>query len=83
MRQAANDAEKDNDDLSGALYNIHYAIGQDGSPVDYDPFKLEEDIVDECGLDGTRRDLQVVIDNRDLVSKHIPNQWRNEFSKYL
>ncbi|MFA6228159.1 MAG: hypothetical protein WC668_03135 [Patescibacteria group bacterium] len=83
MRRAANDANKDNNDSAGALYNIHYAIGQDGSPVDYDPFKLEEDIIDECGLDGIRRDLQVVIDNRDLVSRHIPNQWRNEFSRYL
>ena len=84
LRRAANGADENNAELAAAFYNIHYAIAPDGSsPVGFDPFRLAEDIVEECGLDGLRRDLQVVKENQNLACRHLPGRWQNDFGRYL
>jgi len=84
LRQAANAADESKAELAAAFYNIHYAIApNDNSPVGFDPFRLAEDMVEERGREGLKRDLQVVSENQDLVTSHLPDRRRNEFRRYL
>ncbi|MFA6475793.1 MAG: hypothetical protein WCV68_00080 [Candidatus Paceibacterota bacterium] len=84
MRQAALNLESSGQKkLVSALYSVHYAIGSDEGPVQFDPFSLDEEIVGERGLDGLRQDVQVVISGVGSVSRYVPDIWRSEFRQYL
>lgn len=86
LRPVANELEGDRDlhELAGHVYNVHYAIGPDTDPADYDPFGLDEDYMalpESGGKEGLVASLKVVLENGE---KHVPAAiWRNGLENYL
>ena len=68
LRTVANKLEGDHDlrELAEHIYNVHYAIGPDTDPADYDPFGLDEDYLAleaSGGREGLVTSLRAVIEN--------------------
>jgi len=70
LRKVANDLQKkDQDELANHFFNIHYAIGNDDSPVGFDPYKPEPLILEECRAEGLAASADAVIANIQLVEQ--------------
>jgi len=81
LRLVANQlGEKGQQELAGHFYNIHYAIGNDDSPVGFDPYKPESLILEECGAEGLAASADVVIENIHLVEEEGDEE---KFKEYL
>ncbi len=68
LRWTASGLEEKKDRLSSAFYHIHYVLDPEDNPIGFDPFALNENMVEEIGEEGIIRDLQVVISNLHLVT---------------
>jgi hypothetical protein len=83
LRNVANRLTED--DVQRALachiYNVHYAIGNDDSPVGFDPFKLDPDIVKEDGLSAFKESVGIVLESIDATD--FPVHERVSFKQYL
>lgn len=57
--------------LANPFYMVHYAIGNDDSPVGFDPYAIDEQIlVHSGGKDGLSASIRTVIDNLQYVELH-------------
>jgi hypothetical protein len=56
------------------FYNVSYAIGahRGMNPVDFNPFKMDQSIIDECGLDGFISAVEFVLkDAKELGQDNV------------
>jgi hypothetical protein len=54
-------------DLANHFYIVHYAIGNEDSPLDFDPFRLDPEIAEERGDEGMVESINAVITEIDRV----------------
>jgi hypothetical protein len=68
-------------EVSGAFYTVHYAIGPDEDPTQFDPFKLDETIVAEFGIPDIVASLKVVIANGERFLGS--DVWNGKLKEFL
>jgi hypothetical protein len=83
LRSIANDlGASGNQEMANHFYAVHYAIAPDSSPLDFDPFKLDETVIaDFGGMEGFIESLKVVIEKGDLCAGD--EAWDEDLTSYL
>lgn len=84
LRQAANTMSEESGkktDLAGHFYWVHYAIGNDDSPMGFDPFALDPQIMEKRGKPKMIESTKVVLSNIDRVD--LQNGDTEELKDYL
>lgn len=73
----------DKPEIAGHFYNIHYAIAPNNDPIEFDPLRLDETIVAECGKTGIIKSLEVVLANGGYLEWIESHAWENGLKDYL
>ncbi len=81
LRSSALELENFEAEKASHFYNVHYALAPDDNPLGFDPLRLDETIVAECGLTGFITSLKVVIANGDWAIDD--NIWNSGLHAYL
>lgn len=81
LRTVANGLCESNSELANHFYAVHYAIGNDENPVEFDPFNLDsETITDFGGVEKFIESLRAVIANAE---QHMNGTWQDGLKDYL
>ncbi|MCX6720276.1 MAG: hypothetical protein NTW11_00465 [Candidatus Staskawiczbacteria bacterium] len=82
LRTAANSLSDSKSDMTNHFYAIHYAIAPDVNPSDFDPYALEQDVLNDFGgIAGIIASLDVVIANGEQFVDC--EAWNGGLKEYL